>query len=279
MKRFYPVFGKLLLCIIFSTSFFAIERASAQGLCIADTSYTDVIFLIDNSQSIDEQEFEQFEEIIVRTIQKVQVNCQESQIGLVHYGGAFGLETFVEFDLSTENVFTSIERQFCTNRNSAGFCPEGGGDDLNNAIGDIISAIENGEINRIPDNDFQLVIFTDAFDIEPECSFINCSKILPFTNIDILKSSFDANITVVGASMHAQASLLAVYASPGGDFDNIPLDNCEDTFDGCETPRQYIPIEFDSPVEETSDIIAGFVECNITVMQVVNPQLLSLIHI
>ena len=273
MKRHYSLKSKILLTLSTAILTLSVGSLKAQELCIADTSYSDVLFLIDNSQSIDDQEFDQFEDIIVRTIQKVQDKCIESQIGLVHYGGAFGLETFVEFDLGTDNVFTSVQRQFCTNRNSAGFCPEGGGDDLNNAIGDIIEALNNGTLNRNPNNDFQLVIFTDAFGFEPECTFINCSQILPFTNIDILKSTFDANVTVVGASAQAEASLLAVYASPGGGFDNVQLNNCEGTFDGCAVPRQYIPVEFDSPVEATSDSIAGFVECNITIMQVVNPEL------
>ncbi len=235
--------------------------------CSPDTSYTDIIFLIDNSQSIDESEFESFENIILTTMKKVEAKCQKSQLGLVHYGGAFGQETFIQYDLSSSNTFTSVERKFCTVRNSSGFCSEGGGDDLNNAIGDIVAALNDGTLNRNPINKLRLVIFTDAFGFEDSCSFINCSVIRPFTNIDILKRDFNAKVTVVGASAQAEASLLAIYASPGGNFDNVQLyQDCSTTFDGCATPRKYIPIEFDSPVEEATDSIVACVDCTIEIL-------------
>jgi len=76
------------------------QRLQSQSTCETDTSFTDVVFLIDNSQSIDDLEFDAFEDIILRSIQKVQAKCQRSQIGVVHYGGSFGRETFIEYDLS-----------------------------------------------------------------------------------------------------------------------------------------------------------------------------------
>jgi len=248
--------------------------SNAQELCRSDTSFTDIIFLIDNSQSIDEQEFDEFSDIIVATINKVKERCSDSQLGVVHYGGAFGKETVIGYPLSKDTGIENIQRRFCTMRNSSGFCSEGGGDDLNHAIGEIMISLENGDLNRNPNNTLQLVIFTDAFGFDENCTFINCSVIKPFTNIDLLKSNYGANVTVVGASAQAEASLLAIYASPGGDFDNVVLnEDCQNTVDGCVSPRKYIPVQFDSPVQATSDSIANFVECNINIIQAVNPEL------
>ncbi|MEL6122844.1 MAG: HYR domain-containing protein, partial [Bacteroidota bacterium] len=249
-------------------------RADAQSSCVTDTSFTDIIFLIDNSQSIDDQEFDAFDNIILESIRKVQQKCVRSQIGVVHYGGAFGRETEIGFDLSTDNVFDRIQRRFCTTRNSSGFCTEGGGDDLNNAIGDIIDFIEDGDLSRNPNNDLQLVIFTDAFGFSPNCDFINCSVIRPFNNIDFLKTQFGAQVTVVGASSQAEASLLAIYASPGGEFDQTVLfDDCEATVDGCALPRKYIPIEFTDNAVTTSDNVVSCVECRINIIEPINPDL------
>ena len=124
---------------------------------------------------------------------------------MVHYGGAFGLETAIEYPFSANTLIPDVDRQFCDSRNQFGNCSEGGGDDLNNAIGDIITFIQDGSLNRDPINQLSLVIFTDAFGFDLECNFINCSVIRPFTNIDILKSEFDAQVTVVGVSDQAQA--------------------------------------------------------------------------
>jgi len=92
--------------------------------------------------------------------------------------------------------------------------------------------------------------------------------IRPFTNIDLLKSNFSAQVTVVGVSQQAQASLLALYASPGGSFDNVTLfePDCPTTFDGCTLPRKYVPIEFNSPVNATADSIAGCVTCDVRII-------------
>ncbi|MFT4565584.1 MAG: hypothetical protein ACI9FN_000537, partial [Saprospiraceae bacterium] len=219
----YPRLSQLRIIVFFLILGTSVSWSNAQDLCRSDTSFTDIIFLIDNSQSIDDQEFEEFTEIILATIGKVKERCSDSQLGVVHYGGAFGKEVVIGYPLSKENEFETVERRFCTMRNSSGFCSEGGGDDLNHAIGEIIISLENGDLNRNPINSLQLVIFTDAFGFDESCTFINCSVIRPFTNIDMLKTNYGANVTVVGASAQAEASLLAIYASPGGDFDKVTL--------------------------------------------------------
>lgn len=258
----------------FAVLFFSListAQLSAQDSCRADTSFTDILFVIDNSGSIDDQEYDEFSDIIMATIRNVQDRCVSSQIGVLHYGGAFGAETFLEFNFSRFNNIPDVERQFCTTRNQFGNCSQGGGDDLNAAMGAVVEGIQNGTLNRRPLNQLALVIFTDAFGFDESCNFINCSVIRPFTNIDILKSQFGAQVTVIGASSQAEASLLGLYASPGGTFDNVNLFNqdCASTFDGCQLPRKYVPIEFDSPVMPTSDSIASCVDCTIEILNVV----------
>lgn len=266
-------FSKGRFCFQISTSLILLflltmGQMSAQEICRADTSFTDILFVVDNSQSIDDLEYEEFSDIIMATINNVQQKCTNSQIGLIHYGGAFGKETFVQQPFSQIMQISNVERQFCTVRNAFNNCSEGGGDDLNNAMGDVVSLIEDGTLNRNPINKLVLVIFTDAFGFEDTCSFINCSVIRPFTNIDILKAQFGAQVTVVGVSEQAEASLLAIYASPGGTFNNVDLfaPDCPSTFDGCTLPRKYIPIEFESPIEPTSDSIAVCVNCTVEII-------------
>ena len=240
----------------------------AQDICETDTSFTDILFLIDNSGSIDDDEFTLFADLITGSINQVRERCVSSQLGVVHYGGAFGLETAIEYPFSANTLIPDVDRQFCDSRNQFGNCSEGGGDDLNNAIGDIITFIQDGSLNRDPINQLSLVIFTDAFGFDLECNFINCSVIRPFTNIDILKSEFDAQVTVVGVSDQAQATLLGLYASPGGTFDQVELfqQDCASTFDGCTLPRKYIPLDFDSPVNPSADSIASCVDCTIRIL-------------
>lgn len=252
--------------IFFTTSFFW-SSGMSQEVCQADTSFSDILFVIDNSGSIDDTEYNQFSDIIMATIQNVQSKCQSSQIAVMHYGGAFGLETFVEYNFSRINDIADVERQYCTTRDQFGNCPAGG-DDLNAAMGDVLTMIEDGTLNRNPINKLSIVIFTDAFGFDENCGFINCSVIRPFTNIDRLKLEEEAQVTVVGASSQAEPSLLAIYASPGGTFDNVRLfdQDCPSTADGCVLPRKYIPVEFDSPVLSSSDSIASCVICTVEVI-------------
>jgi len=114
---------------------------SAQTSCDVDTSFTDILFLVDNSGSIDDSEYDEFASIISATVNNVRSRCRSSQIGVVHYGGEFGMESAVEFDFSAINAIPDIQRQFCSTRNQFGNCSGGGGDDLNSAIGDILSML------------------------------------------------------------------------------------------------------------------------------------------
>lgn len=234
---------------------------SAQS-CQSDTISTDILFVIDNSQSIDTGEYRLFEQIILSTINKVQAKCSKAQVGVVHYGGDRGQSVNIEYPLRNNNTITQLTRQFCPVQPCAF-----GGDDLNFAMGRIIQYFNNGSLNRDTANDLRIVIFTDAFG-EVSCSNSNCSVILPTTNIDILKSSpFDAKVAVVGVSSQANKQQLAIYASPGGSYGppNTLSSVCGTSFDGCQLPRKYIPLEFFSPVGASSDSIAACVDCTFLV--------------
>ena len=238
--------------------------------CTPDTIFTDVIFLIDNSGSIDASEYAAFEQIIVSSLAGIQASCPSSRRAVVHYGGTNGTSTNVEFPLDDITI-TSVNRQFCTQRDQFNLCVGGGGDDLNNAIGDIMTFLGDGTLNRNPLNNLSLVILTDAFSFDDTCNQPNCSLILPTTNIDLLKANFGADVSVIGVSEQAEESLLGIYASPGGEFMGpLFMSECTGTFDGCTVPRKYVGIEFNTPPATVADMITEFVSCQIEVMPVVN---------
>ena len=221
---------------------------------------SDVVFVIDNSQSIDSAEYAEFENILIQSIQKVQCECPLSRVAVLHYGGAFGAETFLEYDFANGGI-TNVERQFCTSVNASGFCNEGG-DDLNAAMGALDSLITVGTLDVGPANKLSVVIFTDAFSFDTECSFVNCSVIRPYDNIDKLKADYSAQVTVVGVSEQAEEILLALYASPGGGYNGGLFEqDCASTFDSCALPRKYINIEFDSDPALTADSIFACISC------------------
>jgi len=229
--------------------------------CTDDTIFTDIILMIDNSGSITDAEFNAFENIIVTSLGGLRAQCPFSRRAVMHYGGAFGRETFVEYALGENPMISGIMRQFCTTRNSSGNCNDGG-DDLNFAMGELIQNIEDGSIQRNPNNNLSIVVLTDAFNIDDCATNPNCSVSLPTTNVDTLKSRYGASVTVVGISSQARPEALAITASPGGDFDNVNLlADCQGSFDGCQLPRKYVPVEFTTPAQQVSDAISACVNC------------------
>ena len=234
--------------------------------CEPDTTFTDVIFLIDNSGSIDDNEFAQFENIIVASLAGIRNSCNASRRSVVHYGGSNGTSTLVEYAFGQVPEITNINRQYCTDRNSSNICVGGGGDDLNNAIGDIMAFLEDGSLNRDPKNNLGLVILTDAFGFGTNCQQPNCSLILPTTNIDAMKANYDMDVSVVGVSSQAEEVLLGIYASPGGTFNGQLFQaECASSFDGCQLPRKYVQIEFDTPPQQVADMITDFVSCEVEI--------------
>ena len=234
--------------------------------CEPDTTYTDVIFLVDNSGSIDDAEFLEFQAIIEESLEGICATCPSSNRGIVHYGGSFGKETMIEYPLGQADEFSKVNRQFCLDRFPGGVCIVGGGDDLNHAIGDIMMYIDNGMLNRNPANQLSLVIFTDAFGFEDTCTFSSCSQILPLTNIDFMKANYGVDVSVVGISSQATSTLLALYASPGGSYvGGLDEDYCPGSFDGCVDPRKYVKVLFNTPPSNVADMITDFVFCSVSV--------------
>jgi len=225
--------------------------------CADDTIYNDVIFMIDNSRSIDNSEFASFENIILTSLAGVRTQCPTSRRALVHYGGAFGREVNIEYPLGSVSQITSVNRQFCLNAT----CNDGG-DDLNYAMGELITLINDGSLARDPNNKLSIVLFTDAFNDNACATNPNCSTSLPTTNVDILKDAYGATVTVIGISEQATPSTLALSASPGGSFMNVALDNsCSTTFDGCTLPRKYIPVSFTTSPQLVSDSLQACIVC------------------
>ena len=234
-----------------------VEVQSCGPNCADDTIFNDVIFMIDNSRSIDNAEFTSFENIILTSLTGVRTQCPTSRRALIHYGGAFGREVNIEYALGSVSQITSINRQFCQNAT----CNDGG-DDLNYALGELINLINDGSVGRDPQNKLNIILFTDAFNDNACATNPNCSTSLPTTNADILKDAYDATFTVIGMSNQATPSTLALTASPGGSFMNIALDNsCASTFDGCTLPRKYIPIEFTTTPQLVSDSLQTCIVC------------------
>ncbi len=266
VRIMYTLMKKTLLSIIAMAITLLSAPLSGQS-CLSDTISSDIIFLVDNSQSIDNAEYLNFEQLILTTIQKAQAKCQHAQIGVVHYGGAYGESTFIEYPLQKNNTINQVNRQFCTQR-IGGQCVGGGGDNLNSAIGDILAYLQNGQLDYDARNKMNLVILTDAFGTEDTCTFTNCSTIRPYTNINQLKTQYDAKVTVAGMSSQAAATFLGVYASPGGSFTATDLftPDCTTAVDGCGLPRKYIPLEFNSPVAPSSDSIVACIDCQINIV-------------
>lgn len=229
--------------------------------CAYDTIFNDVIFMVDNSHSIDNAEFASFENIILTSLAGVRAQCPTSRRALVHYGGAFGREVGIEYALASVGQITSVNRQFCLNA----ICNDGG-DDLNYAMGELINLINDGSIGRSSENSLSIVLFTDAFNDNACATNPNCSTSLPTTNVDILKDAYGATVTVVGISDRATPNTLALSASPGGSFMNVALDNsCSTTFDGCTLPRKYIPVEFNTSPQIVSDSLQACIICQASV--------------
>jgi hypothetical protein len=256
MKKRAFLFLLLLFCAL-------CERAYSQ--CVDQYTYTDILFIIDNSGSISDQEYNDFESIILATIQKVSQKCPDANGAIVHYGGPFGDSTAIEYDFSNLGSITNVSRQFCVTRDAMNMCEGGGGDDLNSAIGSIIGYFQNSTLTLNNENNLTVVIFTDAYGDEVgPCSYTNCSAIRPYTNIDLLKANYGASVAVVGVEPEADAGELAVYASPGGRYyDFEVLMHC----DTCTMPRNYIPIRFDDFVNVASDSISKYIPCQ----TIVNP--------
>lgn len=208
----------------------------------------DILFIVDNSGSIDMGEFN----TVVKNIENAMVDLDiyycDPLYAVSHYveiPGFTGLGVpflFIEHDFTSSAIAQSIVRPY----------PQGGGADLNSSLGFVIDALNgvpNGGIdsgglpsfaNRRPGADLLIVVMTDDVPV----------GLLPYNNSNTLKSApFDAQFTVVQFEPSSTVDhICAAIASPGGAYTG-PVDlNTGDPQPpiNASNPRQYIMADFNS---------------------------------
>lgn len=223
------------------------------GLCVPTTPQDslcdapiDVLFILDNSGSIDFTEFVTMQNLIASSVAQIQTAYSNAWFGSVHYsstwynGGAYGDLLYVENDFAPS--LGSVNRQFF------------GNDELDPTLANVIDALNHTPninlrptntswLNRRPGSNLLIVLFTDAVpNVYPAGS-----SMLPYTNSCLLKQApHNASITVVHLepTIPGVDAVSAAIASPGGTWTGVTGSN------GCDPgtlPRQYIPWAFGTP--------------------------------
>ena len=135
----------------------------------------DVLFVMDNSGSIDNTEYNQMEASALAEKNLIAAAFPNSRFSTVHYFGSCGEELHIENDFTASANITSITRQGT------------GSDDLNVALGLVANAIDGiadpnlfgGFLNRDPAAKLCVVIFTDAPDNTSSSTCTN-TALLPY---------------------------------------------------------------------------------------------------
>ncbi len=232
----------------------------------------DVLFVLDNSGSIDGNEFNTMLMNVNQVIADIESDYTNARYASTHYAGSCGEKLYIEHDFSTaSSVASNINRQ---NIN----IPGGAGDDLNLALGlvaDAMSGTPNPDLlpattflNKRPTSDLYVIILTDAVvDMGgPGCSN---SSMLPYTNAINLKSTYNANITLVhywpdnttpslSGYPSSRNSVAAAITSPGGTYTGT-IDPAYTGADATAAPRQYIPWNF--AATSSIDILSSIPPC------------------
>lgn len=225
----------------------------------------DVLFIMDNSGSIDGTEYTNMSNSALNEMSSISSVYPNSKFGVVHYSGGCGNEISIEHDFSTATSIATINRQFST-------IYPGIMDDLNESLDAVINAL-----NSVPDSDIKsssitslspdplaelyIVIFTDGQGASS--SFpggCTNSALLPYTNANILKNSYNANISVVHfVPTYADAQCAAI-ASQGGTWTGAVDSNPGDPSNSI-VPRQYIPATFSAPVIDLLSVLPPCEPC------------------
>ena len=222
----------------------------------------DVLFVMDNSGSIDGSEYSNMATSALAEINAISGVYTNSKFGVVHYSGLCGDKISIEHDFSPATSISAINRQFST-------VFPGYMDDLNESLDAVINALNGatdpdilaGSLTPDPLASLYVVIFTDA---TPNVSSFpgGCtnSALLPYTNANILKNSFNANISVVHfVPTYADAECAAI-ASEGGTWTGTVDTNPGDATNA-NSPRQYIPATFSAPDVDLLTILPPCVPC------------------
>jgi len=202
----------------------------------------DVLFVMDNSGSVDATEFGQMVASANAEISAISAVYNNSRFATVHYTGQCGEKLWVENDFTSAGGLLPITRKGNWN------------DDMNVALGSVIKALNNnlpdpnitgGPLNLDPSAKFYIVLFTDGGKFS---EFFGCtdSSLSPYTNANTLKSAFNANISIVHFNAGIADDACGALASPGGSYTGIVDANPGDP-DNLLLPRQYIPAPFGTP--------------------------------
>ena len=177
-----------------------------------------VTILIDNSGSIQPQEWDQYASIINNTIDEISQVCSSIEIATINYGGAFGDQIDILSDYDQSINISSITRTY-----------ENSGDDLNGAIGKIITAIETGDLSHDQNCTNTIAIFTDAGGGTGCNGEPGQTCITPYDNINLSKDLYYEHVFVVGIEDGDNESELLGYIHGDGSYIPIAFDDNANT--------------------------------------------------
>lgn len=244
----------------------AINTDCATEISECCTAPVDVLYILDNSGSVEPLEFDVMVDLVNQSMEQVDSSYCDAQFAVVHYSGTCGDEIYIEYDFINAASIPSITRP-------SALIPSG--DDLNKALGSILTAL-SGTVGpqAIPSAPFTtlsprsganllVVIFTDALggiQAVDEC-ISGGSAMAPFDNANLLKANpYNANITLVHfiPGLPLAESTGAAIASPGGNHTGVVANNPGDPDNGI-LPRQFIPVSF---AASSLDLVASLPQCD-----------------
>jgi len=208
----------------------------------------DVLFVMDNSGSIDDSEYNNMAISALAEINAISGIYSNSKFGIVHYSGLCGDKISIEHDFSSASTISAISRQFST-------IYPGIMDDLNESIDAVINALNgapdpdilSGTLTPDPLASLYIVIFTDGAPFVSQFpGGCTNSSLKPYTNANILKNTLNANISVVHFIPSFADAECAAIASQGGTWTGAVDANPGDPSNPLG-PRQYIPATFSTP--------------------------------
>jgi len=222
----------------------------------------DVVFVMDNSGSIQDNEYQSMQNSALQEIAAISGVYTNAKFGVLHYSGSCGENISIEHDFSPSSSITAINRQF---RNVF----PGFNDNLDAALEAMISAMYGGAtdpdilagtLTPTPGADLYVVVFTDGFpfvEVSPGCAN---SQLQPYTQANILKNTYNANISVVHFVPGIADAECAAISSIGGNYIGTVDANPGDPTNP-SGPRQYIPAPFGTPDIDLLEILPACAPC------------------
>ena len=214
----------------------------------------DVIVIIDNSGSVDNNEFIQMKNSTERIIDNV-IDLG-GRVAVVHYGGAFGDEIYIESDFTDDiDLAKSFERRLRSND----VFP-----DALRVIDDALSGTANPRIispqvtlNRQPSGNLGVFLFTDATRYTVGVSqLVDEPGIGPgiFDFVADFKTKYRAKFEVVQTTL-TEVPAAAAIASRGGSYFGVVELYAGDPEEPGSTPRRLTASSFELTTEEINNII------------------------